>query len=84
LKHDYYTDIITFDYNYDNVISGDLLIGIETVDANAAEYGVTFDIELRRVMIHGILHLLGYGDATPEESEVMTGMENQALDLLLQ
>lgn len=83
LKHDYFTDIITFDYNENNVISGDLFISIDTVGANAVEYGVSFQEELHRVIIHGILHLLGYGDATEAERKEMTKMENYALDLLL-
>ncbi len=83
LKHNYYTDIITFNYNHGNVISGDLLISIDTVRANSVEYNVSFDEELKRVIIHGVLHLLGYDDATNEEKIEMTSMENYALDLLL-
>jgi probable rRNA maturation factor len=83
LKHNYYTDIITFDYNHSNVLSGDLLISIDTVRANSLEYNVPFEEELHRVIIHGVLHLLGFGDANHEEKIIMTSMENRALDLLL-
>lgn len=82
LEHDYYTDIITFDYGFDDVVSGDLFISVDTVRANAEEYGVSFSEELDRVMIHGVLHLIGYNDKTPEEQKVMRSKENEYLGKL--
>ena len=82
LNHDYYTDIITFDYGHEMLISGDIFIGIETVKSNAEQYGVSFMDELHRVMIHGILHLCGQDDATEEEKKQMQQMENEALEKL--
>lgn len=81
LKHNYFTDIITFDNSQDNVISGDLYISIDTVKSNAIEYAATFENELYRVIIHGILHLLGYDDKTKEQSIVMREMENKCLNM---
>jgi len=83
LGHDYYTDIITFDYCEGDVLSGDLLISIDTVRANAAEYGAaSFEEELSRVIAHGLLHLIGYDDHTPEDQAMMRQKENEALALL--
>ena len=84
LKHDYYTDIITFDYGdaEKGKIAGDLMIGIGTVEENAKKYGVNFDNELRRVIIHGILHLCGYGDKSPEEEKKMRALEDKYLVLI--
>jgi len=79
LQHDYLTDIITFDYSEDETISGDLMISIDTVRSNAELYGVSFRDELMRVIIHGILHLCGYGDKTPEEEKQMRALENKYL-----
>ena len=79
LKHNYYTDIITFDYTQLDTISGDLLISIDTVKSNAIEYNSTFDLELHRVIIHGILHLLGFNDSTHKESLLMRKAEDKAL-----
>lgn len=81
LNHDTYTDIITFDYVSGDVISGDILISVERVRENAASLGVPFDQELRRVMIHGVLHLLGQGDKSEEESRQMRTKEEAALAL---
>ena len=83
LQHDYFTDIITFDYGdpEKGKIAGDLMIGIDTVAANAEKYGVSFENELRRVIIHGILHLCGYGDKSPEEETKMRALENKYLEL---
>lgn len=81
LKHNYFTDIITFDYSQDNVVSGDLYISIDTVKCNSIEYSSTFDNELQRVIIHGILHLLGFNDKTKEQSIVMREMENRCLNM---
>jgi rRNA maturation RNase YbeY len=82
LKHDYYTDIITFDYSEKNYISGDLLICTEIVKYNAKKFKVKFDDELNRVIIHGILHLLGFNDKTPETKSLMTQKEDYYLNLL--
>ena len=82
LGHDYFTDIITFDYSGGGKIGGDIFISLDTVATNATEYGVTFDNELLRVMIHGILHLTGQGDKTDAEFQEMKNKENAALKLL--
>ena len=91
LGHDYYTDIITFDFSEDyeiegkgDRISGDIYISIDTVRHNAEQYGEGFDRELHRVIVHGLLHLIGFDDVTPELQKEMTVQENKALDLLLQ
>ncbi len=76
LNHDYYTDIITFDNTIKNVISGELYISFERIRENALDFSETFENELKRVIIHGILHLLGYGDEDVEEKKVMTEKEN--------
>lgn len=81
LQHDYYTDIITFDYCEDDTICGDIFISLDTVRSNAEEIGVDYDMELRRVIVHGILHLCGINDKGPGEREVMEAAENKALDL---
>lgn len=75
LDHDYYTDIITFDYVENNVISGDLFISLERVNENAENYGISQLKELYRVVLHGVLHLVGYKDKTDEEQKEMTRME---------
>lgn len=82
LKHNYYTDIITFDYTHNNLLSGDLIISIDTVKENSLLYETTFRDELNRVIIHGILHLMGYKDYTKEEKVEMRKMEDLALSLL--
>ncbi len=82
LNHNYYTDIITFDYCENTLISGDLLISIDTVKLNAKEYDVPFIEELYRVIAHGVLHLLGYKDSTENEKSEMRGAEDNALILL--
>lgn len=79
LQHDYYTDIITFDYSEQNLISGDLFISLDTVKSNAIKFGESFEKELYRVIIHGVLHLCGQNDKTPEEQAEMTRKENLAL-----
>ena len=81
LNHDYFTDVISFDYCEDNVISGDIFISVDTVSDNAKEYGTTFENELERVMIHGVLHFVGYNDKSDEESKTMRAKENQYLSL---
>ena len=82
LQHDYYTDIITFDYDEDDVISGDLFISLDTVRTNAEQVGATYEEELHRVIIHGILHLCGINDKGPGEREIMEENENKALAML--
>lgn len=82
LQHDYYTDIITFDDSTDSTISGDIFISLETVKSNAEDFCVDFEEELHRVIIHGILHLCGQDDITPELKAEMTRKENKALEEL--
>lgn len=82
LHHDYYTDIITFDYDEDDVISGDLFISLDTVRTNAEQVGATYEEELHRVIIHGILHLCGINDKGLGEREIMEENENKALAML--
>jgi len=79
LNHDYYTDVISFPMSTE-VIEGDIFISIDRVRENAHSNKATFDNELNRVMIHGLLHFLGYGDKTPEESTLMRTKENKYLD----
>ena len=79
LQHDYYTDIITFDYCEGNRISGDLFISLDTVRTNAELFGSDYNPELHRVIIHGILHLCGINDKGPGEREIMEEAENRAL-----
>ena len=79
LGHDYYTDIITFDYDEGDVLNGDLFISLDTVRSNALQLGKDFDEELHRVIIHGILHLCGINDKGPGEREIMEANENKAL-----
>lgn len=81
LQHDYYTDIITFDYTEGDVISGDLFISLDTVKTNAELVGAAYEQELDRVIIHGILHLCGINDKGPGERAVMEAAENRALAL---
>lgn len=81
LEHDYYTDIITFDYSEGNRIAGDLFISLDTVASNAELFGRPYEEELHRVIIHGILHLCGIKDKEPGEREQMEQAENQALEL---
>ncbi len=82
LFHDYYTDIITFDYTENDVISGDLFISLDTVRTNAEKFGVAYENELYRVIIHGILHLCGIDDKAPGARVVMERCENEALACL--
>lgn len=81
LGHDYFTDIITFDYCEKNILSGDLFISIDTVRDNAEFYKTEFKDELNRVIVHGLLHLIGYDDHTPEEQKIMREKENYYLEL---
>ena len=80
LSHDYYTDIITFDYCEGNLISGDLFISVDRVEENADTFNVAFLSELHRVMIHGVLHLCGYKDKSMEEEKQMRLLENKYLN----
>jgi rRNA maturation RNase YbeY len=80
LAHDYYTDIITFDYSESDTISGDLFISLDTVRSNAQKFAVPYEQELYRVMIHGILHLCGIDDKTNDARAIMKNCENEALD----
>ncbi len=82
LQHDYYTDIITFDYSRRKLISGDMFISLDTVASNAEQLGVNYADELHRVIIHGVLHLCGINDKGPGEREIMERHENRALELL--
>ena len=79
LSHDYYTDIITFDYSEKPMISGDLFISVDSVRENAEFYGTGFQEELHRVIVHGILHLIGYDDHTEDDITVMRSKENYYL-----
>ncbi|MCQ2341902.1 MAG: rRNA maturation RNase YbeY [Paludibacteraceae bacterium] len=82
LGHDYYTDVITFDYSTPTRVSGDIYISLDTVRSNAEMVGVTYEDELHRILVHGVLHLTGQGDKTPETKIEMTRKEDAALALL--
>lgn len=82
LQHDYYTDIITFDYCEGDRISGDLFISLDTVRSNAEQFQTDYNEELHRIIIHGILHLCGINDKGPGEREIMEAAENKALALI--
>lgn len=79
LQHDYFTDIITFDYCEGKTLSGDLFISVDTVRENAIFYGTEFDDELNRVIVHGLLHLIGYDDHSEEDQKTMRSKENYYL-----
>ncbi len=81
LQHDYFTDIITFDYCEGDRLSGDLFISVDSVRENATFYGTEFDNELNRVIVHGLLHLIGYDDHTEEDQKTMRAKENYYLQL---
>ena len=81
LNHDYFTDIITFDYDEADMLNGDLFISLDTVRTNAQQFGQPYERELRRVIVHGILHLCGINDKGPGEREQMEQAENKALAL---
>ncbi len=82
LSHDYFTDIVTFNYCEDNKISGDIFISIDRVKENANIYSTSFINELHRVIVHGVLHLLNYNDKSEDEKKLMTSKENQYLAIL--
>lgn len=81
LQHDYYTDIITFDYCEGKRLSGDLFISLDTVRTNAVQFEAPYETELFRVIIHGVLHLCGINDKGPGEREIMEAAENKALEM---
>ena len=81
LEHDYYTDIITFDYSEPSKISGDMFISLDTVLSNSSKFHTSYDKELMRVIIHGVLHLCGINDKGPGERAVMEAAEEKALDM---
>jgi rRNA maturation RNase YbeY len=81
LNHDYYTDIISFDYSVGNELHGDIFVSIERVRENAIEFDVTFDEELKRVLAHGVLHYCGYKDKTEEEELVMRSKEDEKIKM---
>lgn len=81
LGHDYYTDIITFDYTEEDTLNGDIVISLDTVRSNAEKFKKAYDEELHRVIIHGILHLCGINDKGKGEREIMEAAENRALEL---
>lgn len=82
LNHDYYTDIITFDYDEGDTVNGDIVISLDTVRSNAELFGKRYDEELYRVIVHGILHLCGIDDKGPGEREIMEAAEDKALAML--
>ncbi len=82
LDHDYYTDIITFDYTDNQIVSGDLFISLDRIRDNATDFNVSFEHELHRVIIHGVLHLCGFKDKSDDEEKLMRIKENIALSLI--
>ena len=82
LQHNTYTDIITFDYTLDKLVSGDIFISIDRVSENAKKLQLKFEDELHRVMAHGVLHLMGYKDKNPKAQKTMTAAEDKALSML--
>ena len=81
LSHDYYTDIITFPYNEDDLLKGDMFISLDRVRDNATQHNISYEEELRRVMVHGLLHLIGYTDGSEAEKKEMTAKENYYLSI---
>jgi rRNA maturation RNase YbeY len=81
LNHNTLTDIITFDYSENRALSGDLFISVDRVRENAETFKVSFDVELRRVMVHGLLHLAGYGDKSTEDEQLMRLKEDEKLKM---
>jgi len=83
LNHDYYTDIVTFDYVIGSKISGDIFISIDRVAENSVDFDITFENELNRILVHGVLHLLGYKDKNEDDKLLMTEKENYYIKVLL-
>ncbi len=81
LSHDYFTDIITFNYNENQFLSGDIFISVDRVKENSKKYSISFNNELLRIIIHGVLHLLGYDDKIKSDKELMTSKEDEYLKL---
>ena len=81
LSHNYFTDIITFDYCYDNKVEGDIFISIDTVLDNSHRFKTNYNDELLRVIIHGVLHLVGFSDKTPKQQKQMRVLEDEALSI---
>ena len=81
LNHNYFTDIITFDYCYDNIVEGDIFISIDTVLDNSHRFKTNFNDELLRVIIHGVLHLVGFSDKTAKQQKQMRVLEDEALSI---
>lgn len=81
LQHDYYTDVITFDYCVDGVLNGDIFISLDTVKSNAEEYGASYETEYHRVLCHSLLHLIGYKDKTDKDAAEMRANEEICLNL---
>ena len=81
LNHNYFTDIITFDYSEKNIIEGDVFISVDTVESNSKTFNTTFNNELLRVIAHGILHLIGFKDKKPNEQKIMREQEDFALEI---
>ncbi|OSY89031.1 rRNA maturation factor [Tenacibaculum holothuriorum] len=84
LNHDTLTDIISFDYTLGKLVGGDIFVSVERVEDNAKDFNVSFESELHRVIIHGVLHYMKYKDKTEEEKEIMRSKENECLELLNQ
>ena len=82
LGHNYYTDIITFDYSDNKTVSGDMYVSVDTICSNSLKYKTSFDTELHRVIVHGLLHLCGINDKGPGERKIMEAAEDRALSLL--
>lgn len=82
LSHDYYTDVITFDYSFEDTLSGDIFISLDTVKSNSEMFSTDYSTELHRIIVHGLLHLTGQGDKTPETQLEMTQKEETALGML--
>lgn len=82
LGHNYYTDIITFDYSDNKIVSGDMYISVDTICSNSLKYKTSFDTELHRVIVHGLLHLCGINDKGPGERKIMEAAEERALSIL--